>query len=111
VWFMAGLFPVYPVTIMSGSMEPLAYPGDVVIIEKADASKMQANDIVQYWNGDVFVIHRLINIYEEDGRTVYITKGDNNNVRDSQPVTAEQIKGKVIATIPKLGLLTFWLRS
>lgn len=111
VWFIAGLFPVYPVTIMSGSMEPLVYAGDVVIIEKADAAQMKKGDIVQYWAKDIFIIHRIIDIDKLEDQTVYITKGDNNNVRDTEPVTAEQIKGKVIATVPKLGLLTYWIRS
>lgn len=111
VWFAVGLFPVYPVTIMSGSMEPLVYAGDVVIIRKENASAIKTGDIVQYWATDLYVIHRVINIYQDNGETLYITKGDNNNVRDSKPVTAAQIRGKVIATIPKLGLLTFLLRS
>ena len=111
VWFTAGLFPVYPVTIMSGSMEPLVYAGDVVVIERTEASKLKVGDIVQYWAKDFYIIHRVIDIYNEDNKAVYITKGDNNNVRDSLPVAAEQIKGKVIATVPKLGLITFLLRS
>lgn len=111
VWFFAGLFPVYPVTIMSGSMEPLVYPGDIVIIERANASEVKQGDIVQYWSNDFFIIHRVIGIDREKNETVYITKGDNNNVRDLKPVKAAQIRGRVIATVPKLGLLTYWFRS
>ncbi len=111
VWFFAGLFPMYPVTIMSGSMEPVFYPGDVVMIEKAAADQVKVGDIVQYWSGDFYIIHRVIEVSKEKSELVYITKGDNNNVRDLKPVKANQIRGRVVATVPKLGLLTYWLRS
>ncbi len=111
VWFIAGLFPVYPVTIMSGSMEPLVYPGDVVVIERTSADEIKIGDIVQYWSNEFFIIHRVIDIDVVDDATVYITKGDNNNVRDLKPVKAAQIRGKVVATVPKLGYLTYLIRA
>lgn len=111
VWFFAGLFPVYPVTIMSGSMEPLVYAGDVVIIERIDGTEVKRGDIVQYWSNDFFIIHRVIDIERVKNETVYITKGDNNNVRDLKPVKAAQIKGRVIATVPKIGYLTYLLHG
>lgn len=113
VWFIAGLFPVYPVTIMSGSMEPLVYPGDVVMIQREAADKMKVGDIVQYWStaNNIYIIHRVIATDVVNGETAYITKGDNNSMRDIDPVKAEQIRGKVIATVPKLGYLTYLVRA
>ena len=111
VWFIAGLFPVYPVTIMSGSMEPLMHAGDVAMIRRENAEQIKVGDIVQYWNQQVFILHRVVATDYIKGETVYITKGDNNSVRDTAPVGAEQIHGKVIAIIPKIGFLTYLIRA
>ncbi|XMB85534.1 signal peptidase I [Mycoplasmatota bacterium WC44] len=111
VWFVVGVFPVAPTVILTGSMEPVIYPGDVCIIKKVNIDDVEIGDVVQYWTGDYFIIHRVIETYEESGNKFYITKGDNNPSKDSKPVSQEQIKGVHIYTIPKVGKPLLMLKS
>ncbi len=50
------------------------------------------------------VLHRLIAIEAgEDGGRQFIFKGDNNNAADLYPVRDEQIVGRLVFDVPKLG--------
>jgi len=109
IWFSVGVFQIFPTVILTGSMEPVLYPGDIALIRKCEGKDVQVGDVVQYWTTEkIFIIHRVIEIYE-DGK--YRTKGDNNSASDSRPVGPEQIKGKMIGAIPKLGMLNILLNS
>ena len=106
--------------VVSGSMEPVMYRGDIVIVDQ-NPSSVQVGDIVVYkatWvNEDV--IHRVKEIQElPNGTTYLITKGDNNLVPDPYPVKyPDQVISKVVSIngqpiiIPKIGYLTLWIRG
>ncbi|WP_297826054.1 signal peptidase I [uncultured Methanobrevibacter sp.] len=113
--------------VVSGSMEPAFYRGDIVLIEKADffgihefnVDDVEVGDVVVYdakWFNQP-VIHRIINITDINGTTMYMIKGDNNNAPDPYYVTKEQIQSKVVTfgdnlvVIPKIGYLSLWLRG
>ena len=113
--------------VVSGSMEPAFYRGDIVLVEKADflginefdPNNVEVGDVVVYdaaWY-DQPVIHRIINITDINGTTMYVIKGDNNNKVDPYYVTSDQIKEKVVTfndnlvVIPKIGYLSLWLRG
>ncbi len=113
--------------VVSGSMEPVFYRGDIVVVEKADffgiqefdPNTVQVGDIVVYnavWYNSP-VIHRVINITEINGTTLYMIKGDNNDVPDPYYVKADQIRDRVVTfgdspvVIPKLGYITIFLKG
>lgn len=113
--------------VVSGSMEPAFYRGDIVLVEKADflgihefnPKDVKVGDVVVYdaaWYNQP-VIHRVINIVDINGTTMYVIKGDNNNGPDPYYVKADQIKEKVVTfgdnlvIIPKVGYLSLWLRG
>ncbi len=107
VWFAVGLFPVFPTVILTGSMEPMLYPGDVAVMQKVKKSEIKEGDVIQFWAENYFIIHRIIAI--EDGK--YKTKGDNNNAPDSEWVEFGQVKGKVIYQVPAIGQPVLFVRS
>ena len=109
--FLAGLMPWFPAVIATGSMEPELEVGDVVIISEPAADDLQTGDIIAFEKDGALVIHRLAEIYEEDGETVYITKGDANNANDAGSITAGDIAGKVVFTIPAIGWLSLWFHQ
>lgn len=99
--------------VLTGSMLPEIKIKDVVITKKVDANKLQANDVITFISSDVRlsaginVTHRIQEkIYnEETGKYSFVTKGDNNNTRDAALAEEDNILGKVIFKIPKLGYL------
>ena len=110
--FVAGVFKYRPVAILTYSMEPIFTRGDAVIVEKLDdeeKNKLKKGDIIQYQLDKTVVVHRIIKVKKEDNKKVYILKGDNNNAKDPKPVYMEQIMGKVLFSIPKVGYPSVWL--
>ena len=114
--------------VVSGSMEPVFYRGDVVVIEKTDflgiseinKDDLKVGDIVIYqatWFPDP-VIHRIVATGTDvNGTPYYVTKGDNNQVQDPAPVYHDQVMAKVVTlgntpfVIPKIGYITLWIRG
>lgn len=84
--------------VQTGSMEPAIAPGDCVIVKYSNDYDL--GDIITYQKGDEFITHRVIEAY----KGTYVTEGDANNTKDD-PISREQIVGKVIKTLPKVGLL------
>ena len=88
--------------VVSGSMEPAFYRGDIVATENVNTYGIQefnpytdvkVGDVVVYdamWYSEP-VIHRVIDIQQINGSQYYIIKGDNNDVQDPYPVSPEQI--------------------
>ena len=95
-------------TVLSGSMEPKFYPGDIVITKHKNKTDIKINDIVTYRDNDgVIITHRIIEEIPEG----YITKGDNNNVEDVDILTKENIIGEVKFSIPKIGYVMNFLSN
>ncbi|MEN4018165.1 MAG: signal peptidase I [Methanobacterium sp.] len=105
--------------VVSGSMEPVLYRGDIVIIDN-NPRTAQVGDIIVYkaaWFPQP-VIHRIIYIGETpEGDTFFVTKGDNNPSPDPVAVYPDQIISKVVSIndapliIPKIGYVTLWIRG
>ena len=106
--------------VVSGSMEPVMYRGDIVIVDQNPTS-VQVGDIVVYhatWFNEP-VIHRVKQIYKTaNGNTYLITKGDNNPSPDPSPVLfPDQVISKVVTLygkpliIPKIGYVTIGVRN
>ncbi len=94
------LLEIRPVIVISGSMEPAIPVGSICLISGADCSGAPGK-IVAYEMADTLVVHR-ISSYDKSEDS-FITKGDNNNVQDPIPVSAEQIRGSVLGAIPYAG--------
>jgi signal peptidase len=98
--------------VVSNSMVPVFYRGDLIVVKGVDSQDIEVGDIIVYQNPlrDIPVVHRVVEIVEHDaGDRYFITKGDNNPHTDQEsgisgPVTGNLIKGEVRLIIPKLGL-------
>ena len=111
IWFMLGILPIKPVGVMTGSMYPEIKSGDAVIIKKCGANDIELENIIEYQMENYTVIHRVIDKYTEDGEIFFITKGDNNENKDSKPVSEDQLIGKVIFKIPYIAIPSIWIHS
>lgn len=115
IWFTVGVFPIYPSAIATGSMEPMIYPGDVVLVDKMttieELESLAVGDVIQFKRGDILINHRIIQIVEEEGQKKYKTKGDNNSGEDEELVKLEDVKGTILHVIPKIGWPTLIFKS
>ena len=111
IWFAIGIFPIKPVAIATGSMEKELYVGDVAIIKKCKANDIEEGDIIEYQMDGYTVIHRVTKKTQKNGRFTFITKGDSNDNEDLQPVTQEQIIGKVIFKVRYIGYPAVWIHN
>lgn len=113
--------------VVSGSMEPVFYRGDIVIVQKSDFLGIQEFNPLDAKKGDIIiynanwfpepVIHRIIDIKKDENGLYYITKGDNNPVPDPEKVRPSQVTARVIKIdnhlliIPKIGYITLWIKG
>ncbi|KKQ02045.1 MAG: Type I signal peptidase [Candidatus Roizmanbacteria bacterium GW2011_GWA2_36_23] len=96
--------------VQSGSMEPTIMIGDIIISHKQ--YQYNKNDVVTFMNADQRVVtHRIIEASVSKDKTSFITKGDANRSEDSDLITDENIIGKVIFIIPKLGYLVGFIKT
>ena len=110
IWFSMGVFSYQPKVVMTGSMEALIMPGDVVIVHKSDEA-VQLGDIIMFPANRMQVTHRVVAVKEEKGHRIFTTKGDANPYPDLEPVLESNVQGKVIMVVPGIGKGTQILRG
>ncbi len=98
-----------PLVVLTGSMEPSLYPGDIVVIKESDSYSV--GDVITYKVENYYVTHRIIDVYEINGSKSYKTKGDNNNIEDEYSVSTKQVIGKQEFHIDKLGYVIIFASS
>ena len=93
--------------ISSTSMLPVLQPNDLIIVESATVDQIKENDIIAFESHMQFgiVAHRAVDFHQENEEILIVTKGDNIDDPDSWIVSNEDIIGKVIEIIPKMGIL------
>ena len=109
--FTTGRLLYKPVVILTGSMNPVLEKGDIVVYNKIEFNDIKVNDIIVYSLGEISVIHRVHKITYQDNKQVLITKGDNNNSIDVSPVSEDQVLGKVLFKVKKIGYPTIWVNE
>lgn len=115
-WFCVGVFPVYPTVILTGSMEPVIHPGDVVLVrklrEEQEIKALSEGTVISFRRGDISITHRILAVREDEaGNRTFITKGDNNPSADTEVVHPNDISGTVIRVVPRVGIPVLLLNS
>ena len=105
-------------TIVSPSMDPVIKVYDVVVNKKVtNPDQIQIGDIITYVSTNsssegMTITHRVIEINKtSDGIYEYRTQGDNNPEPDVAYVTYDNVLGKEIMIIPKLGRIQFLIAN
>ena len=106
------VFGIKTFTIISGSMEPNISVNDLVIIKEVEKSEIKKGDIISFKINGEIITHRVINIETDtNGEILYTTQGDANNIQDYNKITFENIEGKYIGKIPKVGKIVITLKN
>ena len=78
-------------------------------LEKGDIITFNSTD---YRYSGVLVTHRIFDIEKtSSGEYLFTTKGDNNNTQDSSRISFDEIYGRVLFRIPKIGYIQYYLSS
>ena len=108
------------VVVLSGSMEPAYYRGDILFLELTNNPPITVGDVVVYKLGDrdIPIVHRIISVHEEGEEYFMLSKGDNNRVNDrglyspgQMWVQRKDLMGRVWFYIPYVGIITIWLND
>ena len=104
-------------TVISPSMTPNIDVYDVVFVEKASEKNLKVDDVITFYStnamfGNTPITHRIVEILDVPNTgTMYRVKGDANESADNEKVIPQNIVGKVVFKIPKLGKVQFFLAS
>lgn len=94
--------------ISSRSMEPVLKIGDIVVACSI-CGDIREGDIVAYVSKIGVIVHRVVEVNRE--YSYLITKGDRNIDIDPDPVSMENVLGKVVYTIPLIGYIAIYTRG
>jgi len=96
-------------------MVPTINVGDGIVIKRSSNDELKIGDIITFSSKDIrysglTVTHRIVKKQKtKTGDFVYRTKGDHNNMEDPSSVSFDNIYGKVIFKIPKIGYVQQFL--
>lgn len=113
VYFTSGYFHYWTIAVASGSMHPKINKGDVAIIDKIDKQyqTLKKGQVIAFKYNGVIVVHRIIDIIEDQGEYYFYTKGDANSKQDNFAVRENMVIGIVNHRIPYIGIPTVWLNE
>ncbi|MBO7395803.1 MAG: signal peptidase I [Ruminococcus sp.] len=114
---VAHLFGYMPMAVESDSMKPTFKQGDLIICKEIDDySTIKENDVITFWTTiqgqRVKNTHRIVEVLNDDGNVKYVTKGDNNSVKDDDVISQGAIIGKwTEVKLPVIGKIMDFLRT
>lgn len=115
--FTIGLFPFYPLVILTGSMSGTFERGSIVIVERVPSNevlrRVDEGEIIHFISrGRVEFVHRVIDFaHDDEGERQYITRGDANELTDPFPVPQQNVLGVVHTAFPFLGYPYLFFQS
>jgi signal peptidase len=100
-----------PLTILSGSMTGTYDVGDVVVVKPVKTADLDVGDVITFQpftDDPELTTHRIVGMTFGNDGTKFVTQGDANDTPDLKPISADQVKGKVWYSVPKVGWLSVW---
>ena len=101
--------------MLSGSMEPNYHVGAIIYVKDVEPKTLQVGDAISFMiSENTVATHRIIEVIpdENDPNVVrFRTKGDNNDIADTNPVHCNNVLGKVVGTVPLLGYVSDFVQN
>ena len=91
--------------VISGSMSGSIEVNDMIVIH--EQSSYAVGDVVTFERNGNLITHRIVG-ESENG---FVTKGDANNAEDADALREENIVGRVVLVIPRVGRAIELLRT
>ncbi|PIK58365.1 putative signal peptidase complex catalytic subunit SEC11A-like [Apostichopus japonicus] len=109
------------VVVLSGSMEPAFYRGDLLFLTNYQDDPIRVGEIVVFKieGRDIPIVHRVLRLHEkENGDIKFLTKGDNNMVDDRGLYAPGQlwlqrkdVVGRARGYVPYIGMVTILMND
>jgi signal peptidase len=95
--------------VSSASMEPALRVDDIAVVQPFKASELRAGDVITYRTPNqpaLIITERLQSVQTDPSRHLsFQTRGDANATPDKVDVEQAAVLGKLVFSIPKLGIL------
>jgi len=109
------------VVVLSGSMEPAFFRGDLLFLTNYEEEPIRVGEIVVFKieGRDIPIVHRVIKVHERENGTIkFLTKGDNNSVDDRGLYAPGQfwlerkdVVGRARGFVPYVGIVTILMND
>ncbi|KAK2151567.1 hypothetical protein LSH36_359g05012 [Paralvinella palmiformis] len=109
------------VVVLSGSMEPAFYRGDLLFLTNYEEEPVRVGEIVVFKieGRDIPIVHRVLKVHEkENGLVKFLTKGDNNQVDDrglyapgQMWLNKSDVVGRARGYVPYVGIVTILMND
>jgi signal peptidase len=109
--YIPGIGSYKIMTVLSGSMKPVFNPGDVIVGKEVNADRIKIGDVITFKYNNSLTTHRVINTTNKEGHLFFITKGDNNNIGDMNPVNSDFVVSKYLFRIPLIGFFIAFFKG
>ena len=106
------LFGYNAYVVVSGSMEPTIPVGSLVYAHETDPSTLNEGDVIVFINperGTTPITHRVMS--NDTASQTIVTKGDANEREDMNPATYDNVIGKVMYHMPRVGFAASFMTS
>ncbi len=99
-------------SVLTGSMSPTIESGGLIIVKEVSPKSIRQGDVITFKSVSTnnVTTHRVVDIDTDDG-IKFITKGDANNVQDTNPVDSSLLIGKVVKFIPYAGSVAMFIQK
>lgn len=111
------IFGVRLLVVLSNSMSATDFSaGDMIFIREVDPATLQVGDVISYISTaedsyGSMITHKIRSIQQEAGQLSFVTYGTTTGFDDEEPAYSQNVQGKYIGRIPKLGLIIQWLKN
>lgn len=108
------LFGYQLLGVLTGSMSPAIDAGSLILVRETDPGEIDVGEIITYRGSTVnspLTTHRVIRIEKDAQGLTFITKGDQNNIADANPISSDRVLGVVERDIPYLGFFFAYAQS
>jgi len=114
--FISGLslFGQRSLVVMSGSMQPVLRPGDLVVDHQVTPLQVRVGDIVTFpdpTDRSRLITHRVRSVQVNGDSVAMVTKGDASNTTQRWLIRSDGRMGRVMLRVPKIGYAIFWVRG
>jgi len=109
------------VVVLSGSMEPAFYRGDLLFLTNHEEEPIRVGEIVVFKveGREIPIVHRVLRAHEkENGTLKFLTKGDNNQVDDrglyapgQKWLEKKDVVGRAKGYVPYVGIVTILMND